>query len=681
MFPRLLSLFLCFFLSLTALADSSFQEGFCEQWGEFVIVLKEPVVSRTVVENATQRARSAEGESPLSDADCGLSLFSVTGSPAPTLRWVDQNKIRVEFAPGSSPATEFRLVFHPGTTYLSGAPLASPAFSFRCKPVSLSARWLDDHWGGAALVSAAARDTQEAQQLATHYEGLQVHFRRMRHVPLVGWVCTGTVPASLRPATLSDGFAKFRQVLELLVAQSPPEELSEDSPLPQCLVAVPEHPLVPGATYELAVTAAEGSGFTSEHLALGALPEALGVSLERELVAEAGKLPYTLLKLRFSHPVPEGQLRALWRRLELRLNEQAALLQEDGTYRAEWASASGELAAATLQLRGLIPCESQLSQWRAGRRYHYAPKGCAMGLEMVLQSTQPLELSLQLPADVQTRHRLALMQPQTLSASISPAAPALTGNGCNLLAFSGSHVLQLPLINMAEVRAQAFHWDAASAARLLPALSHALRDDTLYGEIFRRHAWMRRRAQEGLSTEGWMGDDARSEAFRALKLLHEERKASDPLRAQVLAAATAFEPQSLALQTGAEGSGLVARATAALDLDQLTANQLRPGLYLVALTCRPSAEVVQALAACGVEPDDPGLEYSVDVLVQVTDMSLRRGMDRLLVNSLATGQPLNGGELRLYALPEDKPHADEAARVAAAAEEAQLVEGLSALPV
>ncbi len=682
----LLSGFFC--LPAGAAENGEKEEGVREQWGEFYLVLREPVVTQTAVENGRRlarleaaEARRAQGRSEDEEGDeddeaeveeldasprptaedCGLHLFTVSSStpdaPAPTLRWKDQNKLQITFAPGSSPQTEYRLVFRPGTTYLGGAPLATASFSFRCKPAEFRATWLQEHAGGAALLSALGSDTREAQQLAQRHEGLRVCFRRVRHVPMVGWVCTGTVPARLRPATVGDGFGGQSRVFTRLLETMAPEDIREETLLPQCLVALPEQPLVPGAYYELGVEAAAGSGFKGEELFLNFLPDGLQATLERELRQEAGVAPATRLKLSFNMVVPEAQLRALWERLGVVVNGVPAVRQADGSYRVELAAGEGvPPRVATLRLHGLLPAEALFSHWSGQRQklYAYAPHGCAQGLLMDVESAEPLEIHLTLPEGVQTRHGLAFSGQRTLSASVSPAAPALTGNGSNLIALSGQHRMELPLINVGEVTATAYHWDAASAARLLPVIQHGMRDDTVFCELWQRLCWMRRRADEGLSTEGWMGegDDARTEAGRALHLLQKERRASDAVRGQALAAASAFAPQSLALHAAEKGNGLLREGRAVLDMDQLTGGQLRPGLYLISLSYRPTAEVVAALLAYGMSGEEAAMDCTVDFLVQVTDMSLSWGQDRLLVNSLTTGQPLEGGQVTLYSLPD-----------------------------
>ncbi len=696
--PLLLGCLLCLYAFCLPAGASEKEEGVKELWGELQLILNEPVVTRTVVENAARLARleaedarraeqgedveedeGAENAAPRpSAADCGLELFTVSSSnpaaPVPKLRWVAQNKLRIDFAPGSSPETEYRLVFKPGTSYLGGAPLKTAAFSFRCTAVGLHASWLEEHAGGAALLTSLPRDTVEAQQLAQRHEGLRVCFRRLRHVPLVGWICTGTVPAHLRPATVADGFGRSELVFDGLMKRMRAEDIREDTPLPQSLVAVPQQPLVPGAYYELGIEAAPGSGFESGNIELYALPKGLEATLERALVQEEGKPCRTRLRLEFSQPVPEEQLRSLLGRLGVSVNGSPAALQEDGSYRAE---------SATLRPGKLIPCRSRIDYWRPGRdhRYHYAPVGCALGVEIDVDAEQALEISLTLPPGVKTRHGLAMAEAQTLSAGISPAAPALTGDGCNLLAWSGKHTMLLPLINVGGVEATAWHWDAASAARLLPLIQHGMRDDTVFCELWQRLAWMRRRAAEGLSTEGRRGDAARTEAGRALRLLQQERQLSDPLRAQALAAATSFAPQELAVNGRANNNGLVAHGWAELKLDALTGGQTRPGLYLISLNYRPRAEVVQALMAYGMSEEEAALPCTVDFLVQVTDMSLNWGRDRLLVNSLTTGRPLEGGQVSLYTLPTDDRYAGAEERLAAARQEAQPTENAPTLSV
>ncbi len=664
-------------------------EGLREQWGELYFIFSEPVVSRTAVENGRRLGREGEKVNP---ADCGLELFTVSGSPAPKLRWHDQNRLRIEFAPGSSPETEYRLSFKPGTTYLGGAPLATPEFSFRCKPVELAANWLEDFAGGAALLSAAGRDTHEIRQLATRHECLRVSFRRMRYIPLMGWVCSGTVPAQLRVATLADGIGKRRDIFEALLDSQKPEDIRLDTPLPKCLLALPQVPLTPGVRYDIDISAAPGSGFASVTRRMSELPEALTATLERELAEsepatraretpapgseQAGAPPCnTRLKLSFSHPVSKDVLQELWGRLGVRVNGQLAQRAEDGSYQAE---SNGQ--TITLRLQELLPCNSQTHCWRSGVEYHYCPADCAQGLEIVADATQPAEVQLTLPADLRAQHGLAMAGEQVLGASLSPACPELRGNGTNLVAWSGEHRLRLPLINTGQVTATAYHWEATAAARLLPVIQHGMRDDTLFCELYPRLGWMRRRAKEGLSTAGWLGEDARNEAGRALHLLQRERQKSDPLRAQALAEATAYPPQRLT--TCSTGNKLLSRGEAQLDLDQLTGGQLRPGLYLISVTSEPSPGVQQALASFGMDEQERAIPCTVDYLVLVTDMSLRWGKDRLLVNSLANGQPLEGGQLSFCKLPAPAPaEADADTQLTAARAEATAMTDLPAIPL
>ncbi len=702
------------------------EEGVREVWGELFLILREPVVSRTVLENthrvehaerlsAMQAEQEAERQADMeaddaeagletggeavgdggngrptsananrtpslpTPADCGLELFSVSGSPAPVLNWVDQNRLRIRFAPGSSPETEYRIVFRPGVTYLSGQALEKAAFSFHCKPAELDAEFLPSHAGGAALISAVRSTTREAQEIVKKHEGLVVTFRRMREIPLVGWVCTGTVPARLQAATLADGPGGHGQALEALLKRHKPAAIREEMQLPQCLLAIPEEPLVPGARYELEIYAAPGSGFKGQTCDLGFLPQALTASLERKLEplsSQPGSAWGTRLHLTFDMPVCEEQLQALWARLGVAVNGVAAERQQDGSYRAE---VNGK--PVVLRLRGLIPCRRQCNVWHHGRSYEYAPAGCAMGLAMEVQNDTPMEISLSLPPDVSTPHGLALDRAQTLSATASPACPAMTGNGSNLVAWSGEHRLRLPCINVGGASATLYHWDADSAARLLPVIEQGMRDDTSYCELYQQLFRMRRRAAEGLSTkEMGDGEDARSTAGRALHLLRRQLDKTLPLRARALAAAKACATQELELVSEKGSNELVTRGEALVDLDQLSGGKLRPGLYLLSVTYHPSDAVAQVLASYGMKEEEFLMPCTVDYLVQVTDIFPRKAEEQLMLSSLATGQPLEGAKLSFYTLPaQEKEPKDEEELLAAAGAEAVPAEGMKAL--
>ncbi len=701
----------CYFLLLLVLlslfpSSAAVEEGVREEWGEFRLILKEPVVSRTVVENGNRLARhramegqTDEAEPPLpSPADCGLELFTVSGSPAPQLRWEDQNRLSIQFAPGSSPNTEYHLEFKPGTTYLGGAALATRSFRFRCKPVELRAQMLPEHAGGVALLSAAHADTAEAQQFAENAAGLRISFRRMRHVPLLGWVCTSSVPAKLEPATVENALspATRPEVLQALVSRHKPESLRPESVLPQCLLARPLKPLVPGARYELGIEAPAGSGFESGYLTIFNAPGPVELKLSSHLVAQGevarggkpGTPPATYLRLSADSPIPEARLHALWEQLSIcALNERgeavAATRQADGSYRLE-----GEGGVATLRLHRLLPCAGNTGWARhsdSGERYLYTPPGCALGMEIEVDAPRMLVLEFTLPPLLATRHGRGMgEEPLVLRTSVMPACPALTGNGSNELALSGSHLLRLPCINMQGVKATAYHWEAEAAARLLPLIHRGMRDDTVACELLLRLDWLRRRAAEGEDTEGWRSD-MRSEAVSALRLLEEERHWQEPLRRRALSQASVYPTAQLSLQPQAGSSGLVQQGEALLDLDQLTCGTLRPGLYLISLTCEPNAEVRQALAHYRQE-EEPGSvqppSCTVDYLVQVTDIGARLVADRLLVNSLATGEPLEGVQASGWKLPPvaHREREEEQGGAEAEAEATPMGSGEGALP-
>ncbi len=671
-----LSLFISLLVSFFLPAASAVEEGVRERWGELHLVLREPVVSRTVVENAELRAQAealaasaTEAGEPVSPrpalpsaADCGLELFTVAGSPAPKLRWSDQNVLKIEFAPGTSPNTEYQLEFKPTTTYLGGAALATRSFRFRCKPVELGGQMLPEHAGGVALLSAAHANTAEALRFAENSAGLRVTFRRMRHLPLLGWVCMGTVPAVLEPATVEQGLCPGirRAVLQALLRCHKPESIRPETLLPQCLLVRPLKPLVPGARYELGIEAPSGSGFASGYVAVGDAPMPLRLSLHSELVVPEGKpgaLPTTRLTLRADRPVPELQLRALWEQVRIAaLRGEAdplpAVRQPDGSYRLEL-----EGAPALLRLRRILPCAEERMIYRpsgSDTKYVFSPPGCAMGLEMEVESPRMLELEFSLSPQLSTRHGLGMEQsPLQLRAAVMPACPALTGNGCNEVALSGSHLLRLPCINLQGVKATAYHWEAEAAARLLPLIHRSMRDDTAATDLLLRLNYLRRRSAEGLETEGWR-DDMRTEAVRALRLLAEEREWQEPLRRRALGQASVYPLSELTLQPR-EGKGeLVQRGEVLLDLDQLTCGTLRPGLYLISLTCEPSAEVGRAFAHYQQQPEQEAESptCTVDYLVQVTDIHPQLVADRLLVNSLATGEVLKGVQACAYDLPQ-----------------------------
>ncbi len=615
--------------------------------GQLSIRFREPVVSRTVVQNN----RRSKG----SPAERGLELFTLSGSPAPQLTWRDQDELRVEFAPGTSVADNFRLDFKPGVTYLGGAPLSPASFSFRPRPVKLRVHMHGLHAGGAALLSAAGSDLREAQELAQRHEGLRVSFRRMRSLPFIGWVPMGSVPATLRPATVADGISGDADIGRALLEKETPGSIRPDTLLPQTLLAVPESPLVPGGHYRLELRATPESGLESFDSQRTMLPRELGVSLENGLAEPTGKAanrPRVLL--RFDAPVAEDALRTLWRDMGVQLGGQAATLSEDGqSYRAR---VGGQEVALHLrrQLPLRYPCELDMNH----RNYRLGVPYTAAGLEMELETDAPLDLALSLPPDFRAAHGLAPTQ-RELALRVLPAWPLWHGTG-NLVPLSGSHLLRLPAVNIGSVTVSLHHWEADEAARLLPLISQARRDDSSHSELLYRLGWLRQ--ERGLWPMS-RPDLQRVLGYveKALGLVREDRREQNELRRRVFAAGRAFPAVELTVEGQADA--FVSRRDILLDLDAAAggADKLRPGLYLVRLSSRPTESVRAELAPLGLGcpreaeggSDDP-LCCQVEYLVQVTDIALhaddRRG--HLLAASLADGAPLDKLRVSLYELPE-----------------------------
>ncbi len=620
------------------------QEGLREGLSCFFLTLGEPVVDYSVVENGSLAdGADAAAAADLTPADLGLDILEVSGTPAPRLRWVDQNRLRIAFAPGSSAKTLYTLRFKPGTTYLGGAPLPKKAYSLRRPPVSLHTEFLPARAGGAALLHAADKSSLEACQLPQQHEGLRVRFRRLRELPLIGeWVPAEAVEAELRPATVGDGLTN--ECLGVLLEEHGPKGITATTPLPRTLLALPTRPLEPGASYRIEVEASADSGFLNHEGRPFTTPRAQDCKLlhadppasrplppGRSRPEKAGGAP-TALQLCFEQPVREEELRALWGKLGVSFNGQAATLGEDGSYHA-----LVEGQDVRLRLAGMQPCITGAGRYRKGGFYRYnAYEGCALGLRLELESTRPLELGLSLPQGITPAKDVHL--------AVLPDCPAMTGNGSNLVPRSGPHCLRLPCVNTGRVTATAYRWEADDAARLLPLLRANMRDESTLRDAERRLAWLHRRAQ-ALPTAHWAGLEERRNLATALKALRREARGTEPLRARALARATAYPAMELEIRGQEGGTPLCTRGDVLLDLDRLTGGQAKPGLYLVSLRTEGTPAVQAALDAFA-----PGVEPSctVDYLVQVTDMSPRLGYGRLLLRSLTTGEPLDGVRITPY---------------------------------
>ncbi len=628
-----------------ALAINDSRVSVSHERGDVCIRFHEPVVSFSVVENS----RRGMG----SEAERGLDLFTLSGGPPPDVRWVDQHCLRIRFAPGSSVCSTWRLDFRPGVRFLSGREVP-PTCEFRPAPVSLQAEMLPTHAGGAALVFACESTMLEAQQLHSRHAGLKVAFRRIEFTKAHEKIERELVPATLRPASVADGTGDNRSIGNLLLAQVKPAGIGPQTLLPQTLLALPESPLRPGELYCVEIADAPELGFAGGVSARRALPKELRVQLQLELAEARGNtIPAKLL---FDKPMKEACLRRLWTELAPRVDGQAATLSEDGQcYRA---TVNGK--DVLLRFRGLLPLPERQNARMDEGCYCISLPECAAGLEMELLAEVPMELELTLPEGLRSAHGLATTA-RSIAQPVYPAWPHWNGTG-NLVPLSGSHLLRLPSLNLGEVSVSLHHWEAESAARLLPLICRARRDDSALFELACRKGCLSRKGaspHEGLLLY----------VEEALAFVRKDRLAQRELRRRIFAEGCAFP--AVPLRHEATADAFVSRGEIVLDLDAAAggADKLRPGLYLVSLQARPSETLCALLAPMLPRVEDAAgggtdelLCCRVEYLVQVTDIGLEHGRAHLLGNSLANGEPLEGMEARAYEFPrrraEDEPMAE-----------------------
>ncbi len=650
------------------------QPELLREWGTLCLRFPEPLVRLSVVEHC-RRLRSARSRRELTASErraCGLDLFTLSGSPAPTLYWEEQDCLRLMPHEDGHAHQEYQLRFLPGLCYLSGAAVGDGEwrFHFPDAPLKLEADWLPSHPGGAVLIFPRAASPVAASRLVACQQMLSVHFERMRRGRSGKLRATGCcVPARLRPATLADGFGSHHsdEAFRLLMEQQAPDAIGPEPPMPHALVATPEEALEPGSHYVLHMCPAPDSGFEGGQSRAFLYADRLTATLESCLIrAPRGSADSWLarLTLRFSQPVPEVQLHALWTKLRITDPRDAtsASLGADGSYTLPHADGS---PATRLHLRRLLPCEP-VCQCRLdrGQRYQYAPPACARGYEIEVQASTFSEPEFCLPPHLFTPQGLGLGEDALrLRVGIMPAIPRLMGDGCNILPLHGNHCLQLPFINLGRVVARAWRWEAEEALRCIQDISEGLRDDTPTCEFLMQRDWLQAREAEGIMTEGVHEPSALEEVGAALLALGTENRLAARHRERALEAAFPYPAQEL-YHESAESASLVSTGELLLDMDALTGGRLRPGLHLVSLELEPGAAVCRALRSRRRAEETPAAEAAappfrcvVDYLVQVTDMSARCAGNRLMVNSLVTGEPLEG----VLAFPESRAVSSEGA--------------------
>ena len=609
------------------------------------IQFSEPVVSLTTVQNSRNPERS--------DSDRGLDLFTITGDPAhrPEACWEDQDYLVITYPLGSDSRTEYRLQFKPGTQYLSKRPLQQSDYSFtRPSEGSLSAMQLEgtpdsllvtadllDVWRNAGWsrelidFSAESPVTYSFHEVKTDEKGRRSYGRE--------------IPATARPATLSDGFSSTAGRLLSLRGFDKWVELTPQSILPGQVVVTPQTPLDAACKWELRATAPAQSGILRmQRLYTDFNPKAELLSS----VSQNFNNGQREITVTYSAPISAADVPQLFRSLELSIGGQKATLSPDGN---TWTITTGDNRRYKLSLARTNPREQRIHIDRslpreaqnklgpvANDEIQYTEPDCAEGYTLsVSGDSAPVTIDLSLPPGAKAKRGLAQQQRHTHRLTLNPAWPDLAQNGAPaLLPLKGEHKLRFTARNSDSLTVTARRWEPEAAAVRYPLLRSNLRNTREQQQFSYLLSLVAKRAEQGLQTQ-----------YNITWLTQAAGKRPAVYRETAIADATVYPEQHIS--TGCS-DGACDSKEIVLDLDQLTGGDSRPGLYLITIKSRPTAPVRQALTDLGLSENT--LDFEADYLVQLSDLMPISGSGAIVLTRRSDGSPLPKGNIRFFNRPD-----------------------------
>jgi len=609
------------FLHCQALAKNEFAKVSFYGGGtqETEIRFDEPIVSKTTVENARDNSLPA--------ADRGLDLFSIAGDAkhAPKCQWVDQDRLRISYVPGTSCKTQYTLTFKPGTTLLSGKQIPQRQVSFHCPADDLAWKTFHDDKGVAALLTPCNNLTLESRTFSAN-SPLRYAFFKVKHSFWSGdRYLAGRVEAVAEPAQLRHGV--MRETLERLSEKGEGywKKLRPDSALPGHIIVRPVKPLDPDEEWALVCHAEKGSGFYGKEViySLNPIPELLTEVDYR--CGDVGKGQLQLV-LKFSEPMDAAAMPGIFQRLAIMAGKDQAVNSPDG--KTKTLATNGQ--KIVFSYGRTIGPETVRTLYQKECLGYKAP-GQAHGMTVNVSAPAPVLLDVVVPEGVRGslgqatacdhRHRIAL----------NPAWPKLDASGNALvLPLKGDHKLKFPATNLQAIN--------ATLRKLPPDLAERAYFNGEWDNKDAREACfifnincLRRR--EGLAKPDlpylkriWK---------RANEDLMEQTKARQEFLAQAPPCATRRIPVPC--------NGMLASAEAVIDLDAVAGERLAPGMYLLTLHAEANGQVQQTAAMQ--KQKSYALNREFDILVQITDLNALPSQNGILVTRISNGEAITSGSL------------------------------------
>lgn len=571
----------------------------------------------------------------------------------PLYQWTDQDTLSITFSRGTSVRTDFRLSFKPGQNkYLGGGDISPDTITFACPMSPLSARRLEGTPTATFCIFPRKRHSQESIAFSPS-SPITYAFREVKNDGNYG---PRTVQAQAEPATLAQIEAARREALQILAdAKTDWKTVSGDTVVPGFVIVRAPQELDSTVMWELVMEPQDDSGISIIEPRSDEREEIFQFRPETELgtgliqyisrpsdkETEEGKKPEMRLKLKFSAPVRQADLPAIFSKLTIRCGEQVATPSEDGNIKT--LTINGKETRFSLvdeeeQRSAYMPRINQ-TEGKKNLQISYREEPTADALVLAVSDMVPADLELIVPQGTAAANGLSTACDHLHRLSFNPAYPQL-GSGILHLPLHGDHHFRLLSTNAESVELKAWHLDAAKALELSVSKKKEpdFPDKTIVGRLQYRLAAEEKRHELLPDESDHMLKTVRM-SLSSTQIRHSYQAAQWQA---FLNQFTSFEPHRIMLASG-DASAVLCSQESTVNLDTLTGGNTKPGFYIISSTPKVSAAVRKQAEALGVNPSI--FETPSYLLLQVTDLFCSNSHGKLIITRLSDGSLVREAEI------------------------------------
>lgn len=609
--------------------------------GGFYLTFPEPVVSLSVTEQAETTDAEAEGR----------RMLNITGEGAEQIsaRWEDQDTLLLIPAEGTRAGTVYHLSLKPGTTYLSGREVQAEIPDLCVPDVAL--RVLHEvllPQGSGIILAATEGGRIRPHAPLTPELSLPFEFReasRLSGKPFEGPMGR-VVRAHAEPVFLKHGMSilLLNHLVQHMVEMS---KLDEDTPLPGCILVVPDEPLTPEHAWALGCEGGQGYAENSCLTTVEGDPH-LETALTQKRVDDSPT--DSLLNITFNAPVRRADLPALFRAMQLKaggssvsptteLKDSAGDAEEKDGVLSRRLTYMGKTLVFSFdptrrEQKEALPAVTDTEQgddvaWR------YDNPTLTQEMTIRVRSAEPCTVELVLPKGaLRSSLGLDLGEDKRYRVTLSVLRPMVDMQDVVRYRYhvelprDGERCLNLRTESCARVDVSTYRWTPEQAVRQMPLFADLMNKDLVPFVIPDRspyeQALQHARFQAGLEerdadpTEKTSAQKAREQHHRVLsKLLKSGEK---------------LDTRSLPI----DADGRYISATLPLSLDELTGGASAPGIYVLHLRLRPTPQVIAAAQAVGLTEADVTEEKAI--IVNVTGLCATGDQGTVYAHRLADGR-------------------------------------------